>query len=103
MNLRDYLHVHEISRKQLAERAGIQYQTLYGIMNGRNARFHDICRILVATDHQVSIFEILSEELLEEMQQILRKKSMNIPLINREKKDVENAMLHRARNKSLFR
>jgi len=101
MNLRDYLHFNKISKKELAERAGINFQTLYGIMKGRNARYYDICRIIVATDHQVSLFEILPEPLLEEMQQILRKKSMDIPLIN-DKKDTCD-VLTKARNNSLFR
>jgi len=63
MKIKDYMHFNNLSGKQLAEKANVNIQTLYAMMKGRNCRYFDVCKIIIACEGAVTIWDLLPEEI----------------------------------------
>ncbi len=70
MRLSEYLQERGITKREFAKRAGINTQTLYNILWGREPRLSIACKIIKASEGKISFEELIPQETEQEIQSI---------------------------------
>lgn len=67
MRLSEYLQERGITKREFAKRAGINTQTLYNILWGREPRLTIACKIIRASEGKISFEELIPQEIEQEI------------------------------------
>ncbi len=70
MRLSEYLKDRGITKKEFARRAGINSQTLYNILWGREPRLTIACKIIKASEGKITFEELIPLEIEQEIASI---------------------------------
>ncbi len=67
MRLSEYLQERGITKREFAKRAGINTQTLYNILWGREPRLTIACKIIKASEGKITFEELIPQEIEQEI------------------------------------
>ena len=68
MRFPEYLKDRGISKREFAKRAGINVQTIYNILWGREPRLTIACKIIKASEGKISFEELIPLEISKEIE-----------------------------------
>lgn len=104
MRLKDYLCINDMTANEFAKLCGINVQTLYSMMRGKNCGSYNLAKVLHATNGEVDFWSFIPDDLKEsfakDVKQLDSKKNQLKLPSNEELKEM--SMQIKARNHSKF-
>lgn len=101
MRLKDYLCRNDMTANEFARICGINVQTLYSMMRGKNCGSYNIAKVLHATNNEVDFWSFIPEDLKESFAKDLKKSDNSLQLKLPSNEELKE-MAIKARNHSKF-
>ena len=73
MRLKDYLCIHDMTANHFAKICGLNVQTLYSIMRGKNCNSYNLAKIIHASNGEVDFWSFIPEDLKDSFKKDIKK------------------------------